>query len=91
MNNIKNALDSFVYNVSKEMHSMKNFSNVFNKNLNIQIINKIFAPTLRTTAVECSDRENFKYELTSTFSTTCLPNEHTLVEHETVIFSLDSY
>ena len=29
--------------------------------------------------------------LTSTFSTTCLPKEHTLVEQEMVILSVDSY
>ena len=29
--------------------------------------------------------------LTSTFSATCLPNKHTLVEHVMVTFSLDSY
>lgn len=34
---------------------------------------------------------NSKFHLTSTFSTTCFPNEQTLVEHVIVIFSFDSY
>lgn len=32
-----------------------------------------------------------KNSFTSTFSTTCFPNEQTFVEHEIVMFSADSY
>lgn len=34
---------------------------------------------------------NSKFHPTSTFSTTCFPNEQTLVEHVIVMFSFDSY